>query len=155
MYLHVHGVFMEIQGIGVLLKGRSGIGKSEAALALLDRGAYLIADDIAVFHVVNQNIVGSCPENLQDLLEVRGLGILNIAHLLGSHSIKKEVPLHLIIHCITQENISISLMPNYSEEEILGLSVPQIQLPVTVGKNIALLIEIAVKYHLQKKPVSL
>jgi HPr kinase/phosphorylase len=94
----LHGVFMEVQGFGVLIKGNAAIGKSELALELISRGHRLIADDIVDFYRISpERIEGRCPELLQDFLEVRGLGILNIRALFGDNAVKPTKPLDLII----------------------------------------------------------
>ena len=97
----LHGVLMEVFGLGVLLMGESGIGKSEIALGLISRGHRLIADDAVTISVDEHNeLIGSCPELLKDFLEVRGLGILNIRNMFGETAVKYQVSLDLIVKFI-------------------------------------------------------
>lgn len=150
-FQHFHGVFMEIFGKGVLLKGESGIGKSEIALTLMDRGSLLISDDSVVFTVSDNRVIGTCPESLRDLLEIRGLGILNMRHLLGDHILKDHAFLDLIIHfapdASKKPEIIHPVEPVYSQETILNQTIPEITLSLLPGRNTALVVETAVRYH--------
>ncbi|WP_018869831.1 HPr(Ser) kinase/phosphatase [Thioalkalivibrio sp. ALgr3] len=148
-----HGVFMEILGIGVLISGASSVGKSEVALELISRGHRLIADDAPEFARIAPDIVrGHCPALLQDLLEVRGLGVLNIRAMYGDSAIKGGKYLRLIIDL--RDHNEPSPVPDdrlngrRGESEILGLRIPLISLPVAPGRNIAVMIEAAVRNHL-------
>ena len=148
-----HGVFIEVQGFGVLIKGSPAIGKSELALELVSRGHRLVADDIVDFYRVSpERIEGRCPPLLQDFLEVRGLGVLNIRALFGDSAVKPTKPLDLII----QLEMADTLAPQQLErleiksqhENILGLSVQKVVIPVAAGRNIAVLVEVAVRNHM-------
>ena len=148
-----HGVFMEILGIGVLIAGASSVGKSEVALELISRGHRLIADDAPEFARIAPDIVrGHCPALLQDLLEVRGLGVLNIRAMYGDSAIKSGKYLRLIIDL--RDHTEPSPVPDdrlngrRGELEILGLRIPLISLPVAPGRNIAVMIEAAVRNHM-------
>ncbi|MGM0552715.1 MAG: HPr(Ser) kinase/phosphatase [Pseudomonadota bacterium] len=148
-----HGVFMEILGIGVLISGASSVGKSEVALELISRGHRLIADDAPEFARIAPDIVrGHCPPLLQDLLEVRGLGVLNIRAMYGDSAIKGGKYLRLIIDL--RDHGEPSPVPDdrlngrRGEIDILGLRVPLISLPVAPGRNIAVMIEAAVRNHM-------
>jgi len=149
----VHGVFLEVQGMGVLITGDSAIGKSELALELVTRGHRLIADDIVEFFLVSPDTLeGRCPALLQDFLEVRGIGILNIRELFGETSVKLKKNLRLIIRLEKLANIHASgqdrlQLQEYSEE-ILGVMVPQVRIPVASGRSIAVLVEVAVRNHI-------
>jgi HPr kinase/phosphorylase len=148
-----HGVFMNIFGMGTFLTGESGIGKSELALSLIDRGHRLIADDAAEFIKTNQQTLnGTCPTILQDLLEVRGLGVLNIRKLFGYKAIQKNAPLNFIIHLKVAEKIQIlpRLEGLYGEEQILNISIPTVVLPVSSGRDLKVLTECAVLNQLLK-----
>ncbi|MBS3799974.1 MAG: HPr(Ser) kinase/phosphatase [Thioalkalivibrio sp.] len=148
-----HGVFMEILGIGVLISGASSVGKSEVALELISRGHRLIADDAPEFARIAPDIVrGHCPALLQDLLEVRGLGVLNIRAMYGDSAIKGGKYLRLIIDLRDQGEPSPvpddRLNGRRGEIDILGLRIPLISLPIAPGRNIAVMIEAAVRNHL-------
>lgn len=144
---HFHGVFVEIFGKGVLLTGQSGIGKSEVALALLDRGSYFVTDDIVVFKLSScgKKIMGSCPStDLKGFLEVRGLGILDVTHLYGTHMLKDEASLSLICQFVSASTINRAERME-SKEKILNLPIPKITIPVLPGRNMPLLVETMVR----------
>lgn len=148
-----HAVFMEVQGFGVLLKGDPAIGKSELALELISRGHRLVADDIVDFYKVAPDYLeGRCPKLLQDFLEVRGLGVLNIRELFGDNSVKPTKPLDLIIQLEHAEKLlptqTDRLKISSQQEKILGVKVPKILIPVAAGRNIAVLVEVALRNHM-------
>ena len=148
-----HGVFIEVQGFGVLIKGSPAIGKSELALELISRGHRLVADDIVDFYRISpERIEGRCPPLLQDFLEVRGLGILNIRALFGDSAVKPTKPLDLIIQlemadALVPQNLD-RLEIKSQHENVLGLSVQKVVIPVAAGRNIAVLVEVAVRNHM-------
>jgi HPr kinase/phosphorylase len=147
----LHGVFMEVMGTGVLITGPSSIGKSELALELLTRGHRLIADDAPEFSRLAPDILnGSCPEMLRDFLEVRGLGILNVRAMYGASSIKQNRNLRLIIVLQEMEDaIKMDrLHGSRRNRSILGVEIPEITLPVGPGRNLAVLLETAVRNHI-------
>ncbi len=149
----LHGVFMEVMGIGVLITGDPSIGKSELALELVSRGHRLIADDIPEFARIAPDVLsGSCPELLRDFLEVRGLGILNIRALFGDSAIKQSKYLRLIIHLqkMSEEDIRRidRLRGNRRSREALGVEIPEVTLPVAPGRNLAVLVEAAARTHI-------
>ena len=148
-----HGVFLEVQGFGLLIKGNPAIGKSELALELITRGHRLVADDIVDFYrVAPDRIEGRCPALLQDFLEVRGLGILNIRALFGDNSVKPTKPLDLIIQLELAETLAPELLDRLKiksqQEKILGVKIPKVMIPVAAGRNIAVLVEAAVRNHI-------
>jgi len=149
----LHGVFMEVRGLGVLLTGESGVGKSELALELLTRGHRLIADDAPEFsRVAPDTIRGACPELLQGFIEVRGLGVLNVRAMYGDSAIKKDKNLRLIIHLkpIDDEDVRNidRLVGSQQDEMVLEVGIPCVTLPVAPGRDLALLIEAAVRNHI-------
>ncbi|MEF2147443.1 HPr(Ser) kinase/phosphatase [Luteimonas sp. FXH3W] len=151
--ISLHGVFMEIHSIGVLITGESGSGKSELALELITRGHRLVADDMPEFTQIAPDVLdGTCPEMLQDLIEVRGLGVLNIRQMFGDTSVKKNKYLRLIVHLAkpTTEVPAAGmerLIGDNATRRILELDVPMITLPVMPGRNLAVLTESAARLH--------
>jgi HPr kinase/phosphorylase len=150
----IHGVFMEVTSVGVLLTGGSSIGKSELALELITRGHRLIADDAPEFARITPDIVsGSSPPLLQDLLEVRGLGILNIREMYGDGAIKLSKYLRLIINLVPYEQLDRKLDRLHtfsSTSNFLGVNITEIALPVAPGRNLAVMVEAAVLDFLLK-----
>jgi HPr kinase/phosphorylase len=151
--LLVHGVFMEVLGKGVLLSGDPAIGKSELALALISRGHRLIADDAAeLYKTHHHTIMGRCPKVLQDFLEVRGLGLINIRAMFGNSAIKPDKRLHLIIDLVKFDDERLNNMDrlegSHSLRKLLDVEIPQTSLPVAAGRNLAILVETAVRQHM-------
>lgn len=148
----LHGVYMEVNSLGVLVQGDSSIGKSELALELVTRGHRLIADDAPEFSRLTPDVVsGRCPELLQDLLEVRGLGVLNIREMYGDNAIKHSKYMRLIIRLFEQQDNDEPeprLQSNIRIRNVLGVHVPEISIRVAPGRNIAVMIEAAVQNHL-------
>ena len=148
----VHGVFMEVMGIGVLISGPSGIGKSELALELLSRGHRLIADDAPEFMRTGPDILqGSCPEMLQGFIEVRGLGVLNVRAMFGETAVLPGKRLRLVIDMQLlsdpEHKISDRLDTLQRYENILDVDIPVVILPVAPGRNLAVIVEVAVRNH--------
>ncbi len=151
--ISLHGVFMEVQGFGALIKGEAAIGKSELALELISRGHRLIADDIVdFFRISPERVEGRCPPLLQDFLEVRGLGILNIRAIFGDNSVKPTKPLDLIIQLEMADKLEPMRLDRLNikaqHEEVLGVKVPKVQIPIAAGRNIAVLVEVAIRNHM-------
>ena len=149
----VHGVLLEVLGMGVLITGNSAIGKSELALELITRGHRLIADDmVELHHVAPDTLEGRCPTLLQDFMEVRGLGILNIRTLFGETAVKTRKNLRLIVHLKKPANLAElgegRLNMHASTESILGVDIPKVRIPVTAGRNLAVLVEVAARNHI-------
>ena len=153
----LHGVFMEVYSIGVLITGESGSGKSELALELITRGHRLVADDAPEFTQIAPDVLdGTCPELLQDLLELRGLGVLNIRQMFGDTAVKRNKYLRLIIH-LSRPNADtmagdgdgmVRLTGDLGVRQVLDLEVPLITLPVMPGRNLAVLAEAATRTHI-------
>jgi len=153
--LSLHGVFLAIFDRGVLLQGPSGCGKSECALHLLDRGHQLIADDAPLFFRANDTVIGHSPLSLQNLLEVRGLGIIDVQQLYGTKAILLEKPLELIIEftAFTSSDAQYErvLQPKLESKIILEQAIPTLRLN-SFCKHMAILVETAVR--LAFSPVS-
>jgi HPr kinase/phosphorylase len=149
----LHGVFMEVQSMGVFLTGQSGIGKSELALELLSRGHRLIADDACEFARVGPDVLeGHCPDMLCDFLEVRGLGILNVRAMFGETAVRRVKQLHLIVRleelATTHQSKIDRLQAEQKTRSILDINVPEVVLFVAPGRNLAVLVEAATRAHI-------
>ncbi|HOY00395.1 HPr(Ser) kinase/phosphatase [Zoogloea sp.] len=145
----LHGVLMDVLGIGVFITGDSGAGKSELALELISRGHGLVADDIVEFSRIAPNVLeGRCPELLQDVIEVRGLGILNIRTIFGETACRRKMKLKLVVHLQRRQpgqEDPLRLSHDAEEQLILGIPVRRAILPVAAGRNLAVLLEAAVR----------
>ena len=151
----LHGELLEVFGLGVLITGHSGIGKSELALELISRGHRLIADDTPKLTRVASNVIeGTCPSMLRDFLEVRGLGILNIRRMFGDSAIKRNKRVRLLINLVRLEDALIPaelrLHGARAHQDILNVAIPTIALPIAPGRNLAVLVECAVRDHIQR-----
>ena len=151
----IHGVFLEVLGTGVLIKGDAGVGKSELALELITRGHRLIADDVVELkHVAPDTLEGNCPPMIRDFLEVRGLGILNIRFLFGETAVKMRKNLKLIVELVQAAEIGELGLNRLdmvaSTETILSVGIPKVRIPVAAGRNLAVLVEVAVRNHILK-----
>ncbi len=144
-----HGVFMDILGLGVLLTGESGLGKSELGLELISRGHGLVADDaVDIYRISQTSLEGRCPDLLQNLLEVRGIGLLDIKAIFGETAVRRKMKVHLLVHLVRKETMEreferLPYEPLY--EEILGLPVRKVVIAVDAGRNLAVLVEAAVR----------
>lgn len=148
----IHAGLMEVFGAGVLIKGRSAVGKSETALDLITRGHRLVADDVVDLKRVDNVLHGSCPENIRHFMEIRGIGILDIRRLYGVGSVKIETTIDIVIELEdwddNKEYDRLGLEEDY--DTILGVKVPKLTVPVKPGRNIAMIIEVAVRNLRQK-----
>jgi len=152
----VHGVYMEVMGMGVLITGESGIGKSELALELLSRNHRLIADDAVEFIRVGPDaLVGQCPNLLSDYLEVRGLGILDIRLMFGETAVRHKKKLHLIVRMEQMHSKQLAKLDRLQAQQqtrtILHVDVPEVILYVGAGRNLAVLVEAATRSHILRK----
>jgi HPr kinase/phosphorylase len=146
-----HGVFLDVLGMGVLITGASGVGKSELALELISRGSGLIADDVIEFYRIGpETVEGRCPLLLRDFLEVRGLGVLNIRTVFGEAALRPRKNLKLIVHLERPgpDHAPVERLPlRPGTEEVMGVSVCKVTIPVAAGRNLAVLTEAAVRNH--------
>jgi HPr kinase/phosphorylase len=144
-----HGVFMDILGLGVLLTGESGLGKSELGLELISRGHGLVADDaVDLYRISQTSIEGRCPDLLLNLLEVRGIGLLDIKAIFGETAVRRKMRLKLLVHLVRKETLErdferLPYEPLY--EDILGMPVRKVVIAVDAGRNLAVLVEAAVR----------
>jgi HPr kinase/phosphorylase len=144
-----HGVFMDILGLGVLLTGESGLGKSELGLELISRGHGLVADDAVDLYRISQTALeGRCPELLLNLLEVRGIGLLDIKAIFGETAVRRKMRLKLLVHLVRKETMEreferLPYEPLF--EDILGVPVRKVVIAVDAGRNLGVLVEAAVR----------
>lgn len=149
----VHGVFLEIYGLGVLLIGESGVGKSECALDLITRGHSLVADDKVTFkRYPSDDLVGFCEESLRHHMELRGLGIINVQDLFGLASVRERKSLDLVVELEhwREGHPYDRLGLDETIHEVLDVPVPYIKMPVALGRNVSILVEIAARNHVLK-----
>ncbi|MFW5873473.1 MAG: HPr(Ser) kinase/phosphatase [Bacillota bacterium] len=141
-----HGVLVDIYGLGILIRGKSGIGKSETAVELIKRGHRLVADDkINIRAIGERELIGSAPESTKHFLEMRGIGIINVKRLFGAGAVKDFTRIDMVVHLDKwKDDKSYERLGLDSyETEILGIKVPEITIPVRPGRNIALVLEVA------------
>ena len=146
----LHGVFLDVLELGVLITGASAIGKSELALELISRGNGLVADDIVELYRISPDTVeGRCPDVLRDFLEVRGIGVLNIRTIFGETAIRPRKLLRLIVHLEDHSHESFAeldrLKVDATFQEVLGVPIRRVTIPVAAGRNLAVLVEAAVR----------
>lgn len=151
---HLHGVFLDVLEVGVLLTGESSMGKSELALELISRGHGLVADDVVEVYRTNPEMLeGRCPPMLRDFLEVRGIGVLNIRTIFGETAVRpKKKTLKLIVHLAKAGGETLApidrLQMQAATQEILGVQVRKLVIPVAAGRNLAVLVEAAVRNYI-------
>jgi len=142
----VHGVLVDIYGVGVMITGDSGVGKSETALELVKRGHRLIADDrVEVYQQDEQTLVGAAPAILSHLLEIRGIGIIDVMNLFGAGAVRAETDIDLIVHLQAwkDDNHFDRLGNNSESQKFFDVVVPKITIPVRTGRNLAIIVEAA------------
>jgi HPr kinase/phosphorylase len=148
----IHGVFLDVLGVGVLITGDSGVGKSELALELVSRGSGLIADDVVeLYRLGPESIEGRCPGLLRDFLEVRGLGVLNIRTIFGEAALRPRKNVKLIVHLERPSGSDITHLERLplkpGTESLMGVDIHKVTIPVAAGRNLAVLTEAAVRSH--------
>lgn len=145
----MHGVFMDILGMGVMITGESGLGKSELGLELISRGHGMVADDAVDLYRINQTTIeGRCPDLLQNLLEVRGIGLLDIKAIFGETAVRRKMRLKMIVHLVRSETMERDYERIPYEpltQDVLGIPVRKVVIQVEAGRNIAVLVEAAVR----------
>ena len=149
----MHGVFMDVLGLGVLITGESGVGKSELALELISRGHGLVADDVVeISRIAAKTLEGRCPPLLKDFLEVRGLGVLNIRVIFGETAVRPKMNLKLIVHLAKPGQTGAApterLPLHELTDDVLGLPIREVVIPVAAGRNLAVLVEAAVRNYI-------
>ncbi len=155
----LHGVLLDVLGMGVMITGESGVGKSELALELVSRGHGLVADDVVELRrIAPETLEGRCPPMLRDFLEVRGLGVLNIRTIFGETAVRRRKSMKLIVHLLkpgsTDPNSMERLPINDVNESVMGVNIRKVIIPVVAGRNLAVLVEAAVRnYVLQLRGI--
>jgi HPr kinase/phosphorylase len=148
-HVTMHGVFMDVLGVGVLITGESGLGKSELGLELISRSHGLVADDAVEFARIAPNMIeGRCPPLLKNLLEVRGLGLLDIRTIFGETAVRRKMRLKLIVHLVRRGTLDENyerLPIDPATQDVLGLPIRKVVIPVAAGRNLAVLLEAAVR----------
>ncbi len=149
----VHGVLIEVYGMGILIVGKSGVGKSETALELIKRGHRLVADDVVEIKRVEEGLRGEAPELIRHFMEIRGIGIIDIERLYGVGAVKESEFIDLVIELEfwdeNKEYDRIGLDEEYID--LLGVKTPKVLIPVRPGRNIAMIVEVAARNTRQKK----
>lgn len=155
-----HGVFLDVLGVGVMITGESAVGKSELGLELITRGSGLVADDVVELHrIAPDTLEGRCPELLRDFLEVRGLGMLNIRTMFGETALRRKKSLKLIVHLHRSQDGELSQMERLplvaTHQEIIGVKINTVNIPVVAGRNLAVLVEAAARnFVLQQRGIN-
>ena len=143
-----HGVLVDVYGVGVFLSGKSGVGKSEAALELIKRGHQLVADDVVdICRISDNRLIGTCPEKIRHLMEIRGIGVIDIKALYGIGAVAQSKTIDLIIELETwDENKAYDRIGIQDETiEIMGVRVPHQLMPIKPGRNLAIIVEVAAR----------
>ncbi|MBQ3278322.1 MAG: HPr(Ser) kinase/phosphatase [Clostridia bacterium] len=143
-----HGVLLDVYGVGVLLSGKSGVGKSEAALELVKRGHQLVADDIVdICRIADDRLIGTCPEKVRHYMEIRGIGIIDVKALYGVGSVSLSKTIDLIIELETWNNQKFYDRIGFEDHtiELMGVQVPYLVMPVKPGRNLAIIVEVAAR----------
>lgn len=149
-----HGVLVEVYGEGILIMGESGVGKSETAIELVKRGHRLVADDaVEIKRVSNITLVGSAPEIIRHFVELRGIGIIDVKEIFGIGAVKDEESIDMIIHLEQWEEDKnydrLGMVDEYTN--IMGINIPSLTIPVKLGRNLAVIVEVAAMNNRQKR----
>ena len=149
-----HGVLLDVYGVGVLLSGKSGVGKSEAALELIKRGHQLVADDVVdICRIADDRLIGSCPEKVRHFMEIRGIGVIDIKAMYGIGAVSLSKTIDLMIELEVWDECKTYDRIGYDEHyiEIMGVKVPQLIMPIKPGRNLAIIVEVAARNHSLKR----
>ena len=149
-----HGVLMDVLGEGILLTGESGIGKSEAAMELIKRGHRLVADDaVEIRRVTGNTLVGTAPELIRNYIELRGIGIVNVARLFGMGAVRSDKKIDLVVNIVPWNTHEVYDRLGLEDQymDILGVKVPMYTIPITPGRNLAVIMEVAAVNNRQRK----
>lgn len=148
-----HGVLMEVYGEGVFITGESGIGKSETAVELLKRGHRLIADDAVEIKRTSSRVVGTAPSLIRNYIELRGIGVINVANLFGMGAVKEQSEINLVVNIVPWEAGRHYDRMGLEEPhmDLLGLKIPSVTIPVSPGRNLAVILEVAAMNNRQKR----
>ena len=149
-----HGVLVEVFGVGLLLMGESGLGKSEAAVELLKRGHRLVADDaVEIRKVATGSLVGTAPKLIRNYVELRGIGIINVAKLFGMGAVRGENEINLVVNIVPWKTGEVYDRLGLEDQhmEILGVKIPMNTIPITPGRNLAVILEVAAMNNRQRK----
>lgn len=148
-----HGVLMEVYGEGIFITGESGMGKSETAVELLKRGHRLIADDAVEIKRTSTRVVGAAPALIRNYIELRGIGVINVANLFGMGAVKEQSEINLVVNIVPwvagQHYDRMGLEENFID--LLGLKIPTVTIPVSPGRNLAVILEVAAMNNRQKR----
>ena len=143
-----HGVLLDVYGVGVLLTGKSGVGKSEAALELIKRGHQLVADDVVdICRISDDRLIGTCPEQVRHLMEIRGIGIIDIKAMygIGAVAVSKSIDLMIELELWDDDKAYDRIGGEEDKIEILGVPVPRQTIPIKPGRNLAIIVEVAAR----------
>ena len=151
-----HGILLDVYGVGVLLTGKSGVGKSEAALELIKRGHQLVADDVVdICRISEERLIGTCPERIRHLMEIRGIGVIDVQAMFGIGAVSVSKSIDLIMELTASESDENEPIDRLGLEdrflEILGVSVPCLKIPIKPGRNLAIIVEVASRNHSLKR----
>lgn len=148
----LYGEMLKIFGVGVLITGNNGIGKSETAMELLSRGHVLVADDSVIITKKNNALSATCPEAIKHFMEIRGVGIIDVKAVFGADSVMNDCIVDLVVEFENWQTGKAYERVGKTTEytDILGVSVPKLLIPVTAGRNLAVVLEVAAREHLLK-----
>lgn len=151
--MSMHGVLIEVSGIGVLISGKSGMGKSETAMELIHRGHRLIADDNVIIKRIQDEIIGTSPDKIRHFMEIRGIGIIDVRSMFGVGSVLKEKSIDLVIELeVWKKDIEYDRLGLGSKyENFFGIDIPKLTMPVMPGRNLAIVVEVAARNERLKK----